>query len=168
MEISLLIYNIWIFKNEPGLLWGWGGQVYDRALRRVRWIPGMSPNRPPGGLLRSDHGRGCSRSAKGDQVGTVGPHRQRRAAGRISQPGDCEWTVHRWQKENRPNLHLQREELWPREVKPFTGQNLSTRFSDSLRDGWVCFQGFDFCHSVDLPEMRTEGLRYLSEVVVDE
>lgn len=121
----------------------------------------MSSYWPPGWLLWSDHRRGCSCSSKSHQVGTVRPHRQHRATCRISQPGDCEWAVHRWQKENRSNLHLPREELWTCEVK------LSTFFSGLLCNGFV-FRVLILCHPLELLEMRTEGFRYLSEVAMDD
>lgn len=124
MEIYLSTYNILIIeflKMSLDCFGNWGKQVKSIVLRRVKWISRTSSNWPPGWLLWSNYGRGCSCSSQSNQVGTVRPYRQRRATCRISQPGDCEWTVHRWQKENRPDLHLPREELGTCKVKPFTG-----------------------------------------------
>lgn len=123
-KIHLCAYNFVMFAFKKMDLDGFGnqGRQVSKSIVLRRKDESCEPlYGPPGRLLWSDHRRGSCCSSEGHQVGPVRPHRQRRAPCGVSQPRDCEWPVHRWQEENRPDLHLPREELWTGEVKPFRG-----------------------------------------------
>lgn len=108
MEMSVLWY-------VSRCVWWWGGILREHKLGRMEWtVCCLLPN--TGWLLWSDHRGRLSCPPEGNQVGTVRPHCQCWTTSGIHQPRDCEWAVYGGQKENCPNLHLPREELWTRQV----------------------------------------------------